>query len=162
MDECLSDDDSAAVGLAREGYQQPILDEVARCHITREKIPKLLIKLRARVRSNKEFENTSQWQRDPKNTIPQWSRTPKCDPKKFRFWCFLAQWETFLDRVLAFDPTEESCYLGRIATAKGSQIPYWSAPSLAISLTVFPTTTAVAARSARHCGLSKSFWLQAD
>ena len=47
------------------------------------KIPELLINLRARVQTNKEFENTSQWQRHPKNKVPQWSRMPKCDPKKF-------------------------------------------------------------------------------
>ena len=58
-----------------------------------------------------------------------------------RFWCFLAQWETFWDRVLAFDLFEESCYLGRIATAKCSQIPYWSAPSLAISCAGFAGIT---------------------
>ena len=54
------------------------------------KIPNSLIKSRARVRTNKEFENTSQWQRDPKNTIPQWSRTPKCDPKKFSILVFFS------------------------------------------------------------------------
>ena len=44
--------------------------------------------------------------------------------KKFSILVFFSEWETYLDRVLAFDPTEESCYLGRIATAKCSQIPY--------------------------------------
>ena len=57
--------------------------------------------------------------------------------KVFDFGVFLAQWETFLDRVLAFDPTGGSCSNGRVATAKCSQIPYWSAPAPAILLTKF-------------------------
>ena len=58
--------------------------------------------------------------------------------KSFRFWYFLAQWETFLDRILAFDSTGESCASDRVPTANCSQIPYRSAPSLAILLTVSP------------------------
>ena len=46
-------------------------------------VGKPLMKLRARVWSNKESENTSQWQCGPNNTIPCWDRTPKRDPKKF-------------------------------------------------------------------------------
>jgi hypothetical protein len=70
--------------------------------------------------------------------------------------------ETFLDRVLAFDPTGEPCSLGRVATAKCSQIPYWSAPSPAILLTVSqPLSSGSAPQRARHCGLSKSVLLGA-
>ena len=46
-------------------------------------VGKPLIKLRARVRTYKGSENSSQWERDPMHTIRQWSRTPECDPKKF-------------------------------------------------------------------------------
>ena len=81
--------------------------------------------------------------------------------KVFDFGVFLAQWETFLDRVLAFDPTGESCSLGRVATAKCSQIPYWSAPSPAILLTVSQPLSSGSAQRARHCGLSKSVLLGA-
>ena len=41
------------------------------------------MKLRAtRARSVKETKDTSQWLPEPENTIRQWSRTLKCDPKK--------------------------------------------------------------------------------
>ena len=50
--------------------------------ITRKKVQILLIKLRATVRTNKESENTSQWQREPKHTFLHWRRTRKCGPKK--------------------------------------------------------------------------------
>ena len=86
-------------------------------------VGKLLMELRARVRTNKESENISQWQCDLSNTIPQWDRTPKS--------------KTFVDRILAFDSTEESCSLDHVATAKCSQISYWSAPSPAILLAVW-------------------------
>ena len=46
-------------------------------------VGKPLIKLRARVRTYKGSENSSQWERDPMHAIRQWSRTPECDPKKF-------------------------------------------------------------------------------
>ena len=81
------------------------------------------MKLWVRARSVRESENTSQWQCDPKNTIPQWSRTPKRDPKKFRTELKKHQIENVLDRILAFDSTEESCSLDRVATAKCSPIP---------------------------------------
>ena len=68
------------------------------------------MQLGARVRSVKESENTSQWQRDPKNTTPQWSRRPKRDPKNKS----KKKSNTFLDRILAFDSTEESCSLIRV------------------------------------------------
>ena len=55
----------------------------ALCAATVEWWGNSLMKLRARVRSVKETKNTSQWLPEPKNTIRQWSRTPKCDPKKF-------------------------------------------------------------------------------
>ena len=31
---------------------------------------------------------------------------------------FLAQWETFLDRVFAFDANEAKCSLGRVTSSK--------------------------------------------
>ena len=43
---------------------------------------------------------------------------------------------TFLDRILAFDSTGESCALARDATANCSQIPDRSAPSKGTRLTV--------------------------
>ena len=76
------------------------------------KIPNSLIKLRARVRANKEFENTSQWQRDPNNTIPQWSRTPKCDPKTFSILVFFSSVGNFLNRILTFDPPVKKKFFG--------------------------------------------------
>ena len=102
------------------------------------KIPNSLIKLRARVRTLTDAIKISHGKREPRNIFRQWSQTPKCDPKKNRFWYFLAQWETFLDRILAFDSTGESCASDRVPTANCSQIPYRSAPSLAILLTVSP------------------------
>ena len=72
------------------------------------KIPNSLRKLRARVRSVKETKNTLQWLTVPKNTIRQWSRTPKCDPifslSMLVFFSSVGcQWETLLnDRILAF------------------------------------------------------------
>ena len=38
--------------------------------------------------------------------------------KVFDFGGFLAQWETFLDRVFAFDATERKCSLGRVTSSK--------------------------------------------
>ena len=51
--------------------------------ITRKKVQILLTKFRAAVRTNKESENTSQWQREPKQIFLHWRRTRKCGPKKF-------------------------------------------------------------------------------
>ena len=48
-----------------------------------QKVQILLTKLRAAVRTNKESENTSQWQREPKHIFLHWRRTRKCGPKKF-------------------------------------------------------------------------------
>ena len=42
-----------------------------------------------------------------------------------------------MDRIFAFGANEGKCSLARVATAKSSQIPYWSAPSPAILLTNF-------------------------
>ena len=48
-----------------------------------QKVQILLTKLRATVGTNKESENTSQWQREPKHIFLHWRRTRKCGPKKF-------------------------------------------------------------------------------
>ena len=39
--------------------------------------------------------------------------------KSFRFfWWFLVQWETFLDRILAFDASGGKCSSGRVVNSK--------------------------------------------
>ena len=92
---------------------------------------------------NKESKNTSQWQREPKHIFLQWRRTQKRGPKKFptEIGVFVVfrrfQWETFLDRIFAFGASEGKCALARVATAKCSQISYWSAPSPEILLPKF-------------------------
>ena len=36
-----------------------------------------------------------------------------------RFWCFLVQWETFLDRIFEFNaPLEKKCSLARVSTGR--------------------------------------------
>ena len=64
--------------------------------------------------------------------IPDKQKQEKNKQQKRQF-----QWETFLDRIFAFGASEGKCALARVATAKCSQIPYWSAPSPAILLTKF-------------------------
>ena len=90
------------------------------------------------------------------------SRTPKCDPKKFS--------------ILVFFSSVGKIFGSRFGVRSHCGIVLFGShchcevfpDSLLVrtlarnSINGFPTTTAVAARSARHCGLSKSFWLQAD
>ena len=79
------------------------------------------MKLRAtRARSVKETKNTSQWLPEPDNTIHQWSRTLKYDPKQFPAELKNTKIDFVLDRILAFDSNGESCSLARVASAKCS------------------------------------------
>ena len=90
------------------------------------KSPNLLTKLRATVRSVKETERTyfAVATRAKENDSPVESNAEMRSIFVSRFWCFLVQWETFLDLILAFDSTlvlgSESFYLARVVTAKYS------------------------------------------
>ena len=95
----------------------PCTTRAARCRCCRG--GETVNKMRARVRTYKGSENSSQWERDPMRTIRQWSRTPECDPKKFPTELKIptTRSKTILDRTLAFDSTGEKCPLGRFPRA---------------------------------------------
>ena len=58
--------------------------------------------------------------------VPSFPRQPRSvgrSPGSIRGLGIFVEFAIFLDRILAFDSTEESCSLDRVATAKRSQIP---------------------------------------
>ena len=92
-------------------------------------------------------------------TIRHWSRTPKCDPKKFSILFFLVQWETFLDRILAFASIGKPCSLAQVATKSVISFLNGLHPCLQF-INAFPHHSTVAAHSARAtaASLNRFYW----